>query len=127
MGSKYPILLLAVYATAPLGNLTAGERATATGKVVDAEGKPVEHATVLVYEAGVKKGYSVFCPTCYTDCGKRSSTDADGRFTIGGLSPDLLFTLLAGRGGYFAALPKESGSSNTTPLAPCLHASPPTH
>jgi hypothetical protein len=51
------------------GCLAAQERATITGQVTDAAGKPVEHATVLVYEAGVKKGYSIFCPTCYTDCG----------------------------------------------------------
>src|SRR5260370_36266230 len=100
MGSKYPIFLLAVYATTTLGNLSAGERATATGKIVDAEGKPVEHATVLVYEAGVKKGYSVFCPTCYTDCGKRALTDGDGSFSIHDLNPDLLFTLLVLQDGY---------------------------
>src|ERR1700722_920829 len=72
----------------------AEERATATGKVVDVAGKPLEHATVMVYEAGVKKGYSIFCPTCYTDCGKRTVTDAEGNFAISGLNPDLLFTLL---------------------------------
>ena len=32
----------------------AEERATATGKVVDVAGKPVDHATVMVYSAGVK-------------------------------------------------------------------------
>ena len=73
------------------------ERFTATGKVVEAGGKPVEHATVLVYEAGVKKGYSIFCPTCYVDCGKRTLTDAEGNFSIDRLSPDLLFTLLVVR------------------------------
>ena len=80
----------------------AQERATAAGKIVDASGAAVDHATVLVYEAGVKKGYSQFCPTCYTDCGKRSITDAEGRFTIAGLSPDLLFTLLVVKDGYSA-------------------------
>ena len=80
--------------------LCGNELVTATGRVVDGGGKPVEHATVLVYEARVKKGYSLFCPTCYTDCGKRSSTDADGNFAIGGLSGDLLFTFLVVRDGY---------------------------
>src|SRR5713226_3203802 len=107
MGSKYPIFLLAVYATATLGNLSAGERATATGKVVDAEGKPVEHATVLVYEAGVKKGYSVYCPTCWLDCGKHTFTDAEGKYTINGLNAELLFTLLVVRDGYSAAYVKK--------------------
>jgi hypothetical protein len=78
------------------------ERAAVTGSVADSAGKPVEHATVLVYQAGVKKGYSIYCPTCYTDCGKHAATDAQGNFTIGGLSPDLLFTLLVVREGYAA-------------------------
>jgi len=85
----------------------AEERATVTGKVVDANGQPVEHATVMVYSAGVKKGYSAYCPTCWADCGKHGLTDGDGNFTIGGLNPDLLFTLLAVREGYSAAyIPK---------------------
>jgi protocatechuate 3,4-dioxygenase beta subunit len=36
--------------------LVGAESVTLTGKVVDASGKPVEHATVLVYEAFVKTG-----------------------------------------------------------------------
>jgi hypothetical protein len=78
----------------------ADERATATGKVVDAAGKPVENATVIVHSAGLKKGYSIFCPTCYTDCGKRAVTDPQGNFAISGLNPDLTFTLLAVKEGY---------------------------
>ena len=53
----------------------------------------------MVFEAGVKKGYSVFCPTCWVDCGKHVITDSDGTFTIPGLNPDLWFTLLAMRDG----------------------------
>jgi uncharacterized GH25 family protein len=85
----------------------AADRATLTGKVADAAGKPVEHATVMVYEAGAKIGYSIFCPTCYTDCGKHTLTDADGNFAIGGLSPDLVFTLIVIREGYAAAYIKK--------------------
>jgi hypothetical protein len=69
---------------------------------MDAAGKPIEHATVMIYEAGVKKGYSIFCPTCYTDCGKHTLTDAEGNYRIGGLSPDLHFTLLVIRDGSLA-------------------------
>jgi hypothetical protein len=29
----------------------------------------------MVYSAGVKKGFDLFCPTCYVDCGKRAVTD----------------------------------------------------
>ncbi len=96
------------------------ERATITGKVVDSDGKPIEQATVLVYKAGVKKGYSVFCPTCYVDCGKRTSTDGEGNFTIGNLSPDLLFTLLVMRNGFVATYMNQidpaKGTANTATL-----------
>lgn len=87
--------LLCLFVAAFLADVGfSDERVTATGKVVDTQGKPVEHATVLVYSAGVKKGYSIYCPTCYLDCGKRAITDADGQFTIPGLSGDLWFNLL---------------------------------
>src|SRR5262249_19306040 len=39
-----------------LGSTFAGERATVTGIVTDAAGKPVEHVSVLIYSAGVRKG-----------------------------------------------------------------------
>jgi protocatechuate 3,4-dioxygenase beta subunit len=84
----------------------AAERATAAGKVVQADGKPLEHATVLVYEARVRKGYSVFCPTCWVDCGKRATTDAEGKYSIGGLDPELVFSLLVVRDGYSATFIK---------------------
>ncbi|SPE36509.1 exported hypothetical protein [Candidatus Sulfopaludibacter sp. SbA3] len=82
------------------GLLAAQERATLIGKVTDAAGKAVEHATVMVYEAGVRKGYSIYCPTCYPDCGKHAVTDPEGNFTISGLNPDLVFTLLALHDGF---------------------------
>ena len=41
-------------------------------KVTDSSGKPLDDATVMIYHAGVKKGYSTFCPSCYVDCGKRA-------------------------------------------------------
>ena len=37
-----------------------------------------------VYHAGVKKGYSTYCPSCYVDCGKRNITDNQGMFILGG-------------------------------------------
>lgn len=82
----------------------AGDRATLTGKVTDAAGKPLERATVIVYRAGVKKGYSTVCPSCYRDCGKRDITDGSGAFTIRELSPDLWFQLLVVHDGYTPTL-----------------------
>ena len=85
----------------------ADERATVTGKVDDASGKPVTLATVLVYEAGVRKGYSIYCPTCWTDCGKRATTDSEGKYSISGLNSELVFTLLVVRDGYTATFVKK--------------------
>ena len=85
-----PALLLAIFA----GSAISAERATVTGRVIDADGKPVEHATVLVYEARVRTGYSVYCPTCWVDCGKRTVTGADGTFSIAGLDSDLVLQRL---------------------------------
>lgn len=59
------LLLFGVDSASALGN---GSR---SGAVQDAAGRPVEHATVLIYHAGVKHGYSIMCPSCYIDCGKR--------------------------------------------------------
>ena len=42
-----------------------GRPSNLTGKIIDRAGQPVDKATVLIYHAGVKKGYSTFCPSCY--------------------------------------------------------------
>ena len=65
------------------------------GKVVDSTGRPLAHTTVIVYHAGVKTGFSTYCPSCYADCGKRVLTDLDGNFRIKSLAPNLWFELLA--------------------------------
>lgn len=87
------------------GALLAGaaNAATATGTVRDASGNPVAGATVLVYSAGVRKGYSTFCPTCYADSGKRVTTDAQGNYSIAGLDDELVFNLITMRDGFAPA------------------------
>ena len=35
--------------------------------------------TRLLAIPGLRKGYSIYCPTCWTDCGKRATTDAEGK------------------------------------------------
>ena len=93
---------------------------TLEGKVTDASGKPIEHATVMVYHAGVKTGYSVFCPSCYADCGKRTLTDAAGTYTFKNLDADLWFELAVVRDGYVPTFIKKvdpsSGSATTAVL-----------
>ncbi len=91
--------VLAILA-ASLSISLAANRVTLTGKVTDSSGQALEDATVMIYHAGVKKGYSTFCPSCYADCGKRAATDATGSFTIPKLDPDLRFELLVVHDGY---------------------------
>lgn len=93
--------------------LHAADRVTAIGSVIDqSNNQPIENATVMVYSAGVKKGYDLFCPTCYVDCGKRTVTDEKGAFSIPGVSPDLVFNLLVVREGYGAAFIKKVDPAN---------------
>ena len=100
----------------------AADRAIIFGRVTGMSGNPLEHATVLVYHAGVKTGYSTFCPSCYADCGKRAVTDSRGSFLIENVSPDLKFELLVVRDGYVSAFVKEvdpaKGPARTAILRP---------
>jgi hypothetical protein len=105
-------------ATTPRPNLT--------GTVKDANGNPLADVTVMVYHAGVKVGYSTFCPSCYIDCGKRVVTDADGSFEIKDLAPDLWFTLLAARDGYVPGITKSIDPVKSSTVALQLASKPPT-
>src|SRR5215831_14440944 len=81
---------------------SAAEGANFYGKVTDSQGRPLENATVMIFHAGVKNGYSTFCPSCYLDCGKRAVTDRSGVFHFQNLDPDLWFELLVIHDGYTA-------------------------
>lgn len=94
------LLMTATYLLTPSPVVFADARLSLTGRVSDSAGNPIEHATVMVYHAGVKNGYSTYCPSCYADCGKRTITDRHGIFTFKGLSPDLWFQLLVASEGY---------------------------
>jgi len=108
------------YFLIPAAVSSATERLSLTGAVSDEKGQPVEHATVLVYKAGVKKGYNIYCPTCYVDCGKRAITDSKGMFTIQGLSPDLWFQLLVAVDGYQPTFVNKVDPSLGAPVAATL-------
>ncbi len=109
-----------VYFLIPAAVSSATDGLRLTGTVSDEKGKPVEHATVLVYKAGVKKGYSAYCPTCYVDCGKRAITDSKGMFAIQGLSPDLWFQLLVALDGYQPAFVDKVDPALEAPVAATL-------
>lgn len=98
----------------------AADNTTLTGRVLDTAGKPIGHATVMVYHAGVKKGYSTFCPSCYADCGKRAITDGTGAFTFERLSPDLWFELVVAIDGYEPEFVKKVDPSSGAPVIATL-------
>lgn len=108
----------------------AAESAHINGKVTDASGKPIEHAAVMVFEARVRTGYSIFCPTCWPDCGKHAFTDGEGNFNIGGLNPQLVFELLVVKDGYAATFVKkvdpEKGAAEPASLKERISPSDPT-
>ena len=95
--------------------------ATLTGRVTDVTGKPIEHATVMVYHAGVKNGYSTLCPSCYADCGKRTFTDAAGSYTFTNLNSDLWFELLVIHDGYGPVSVNKVDPSNGPPATAVLN------
>ena len=71
-----------------------------TGVIRNTDGDPVGGATVFIYTANPREGIGVLCPSCYADCRKRATTDAQGRFTIESLDPALLFRVLVAAGDY---------------------------
>ncbi len=91
----------------------AETKSALSGRVLDADGKPIPHATVMVYHAGVKVGYSTYCPSCYRDCGKRVNTDSSVEFTIPGLASDLWFTLLVVQEGYTPVISEKLDPAKT--------------
>lgn len=65
-----------------------------TGTVVDDTGRPLAGVRVDVSTAAPRVGTSIFCPSCYLDCRKWTTTDEQGRFAITQLDPALRFRLL---------------------------------
>jgi hypothetical protein len=104
----------------------ATPRPNLTGTVLDSNGNPLADVTVMVYHAGVKVGYSTYCPSCYIDCGKHAVTDAKGMFEIKDLAPDLWFTLLAAHDGYVPKMTKSIDPVKSPTVSLKLAAKPPT-
>lgn len=71
-----------------------------TGTVQDADGHPISNALVFIDTAAPKHGPSTLCPSCYADCIKQAVTDAQGKFVINSLDPDLLFRVLVAASGW---------------------------
>jgi uncharacterized GH25 family protein len=95
-----------------------------TGRISDSEGKPIANATVMVYHAGPTTGYSLFCPSCYADCGKRAITDGNGMFAIRHLSAGLWFELLVARSGYEPSFVEKVVPESDAPVTATLDGRP---
>ncbi len=95
-------------------------RATISGTVRNAQGRPVIGATVQIHSAGVRVGTSLFCPTCYADCGKNSKTDQQGRFAISSLDPRLVFRLQVIAPGYEVRAVEKVDPQSTRPVETTL-------
>src|SRR5689334_6991436 len=65
------------------------------GVVRNSSGAPVAGARVDISTAGPKVGRGIFCPSCYADCAKHTTTDSNGAFEFTGLDPLLKFSLLS--------------------------------
>ncbi|CAN5380894.1 hypothetical protein BH11ARM2_BH11ARM2_03290 [soil metagenome] len=92
------------YKEAVLGNLALLlmlTRPDVTG-VVTENGKPLGGAMVFLHTAAPRKGFGLFCTSCYLDCGKRATTDAQGRFRLSSVDPTLIFRALVVKEGYQA-------------------------
>lgn len=90
----------AVVCLSPAAESTNGFRPNLTGVVQDTNGQPISHAVVFIESARPKQGPSTFCPSCYADCRKSAVTDAQGKFTITSLDPNLLFNVLVASSGW---------------------------
>jgi len=75
------------------------ERPDLTGTIQTKSGQPVA-ATIFIATAGPKVGTSPFCPSCYADCQKQAKADAEGKFIISSLDPQLRFQVLAVAKGF---------------------------
>lgn len=74
--------------------LQSAEKPDLSGVVKDEAGKPLPGATIFIYTAAPKDGPGVLCPSCYDDCRKRATADANGNFKITELDSSLTFKLL---------------------------------
>jgi uncharacterized GH25 family protein len=91
---------MAAALAAELCTMPADAGTDLTGRVLSSDGTPIAKASVIVYTARPRVGTSVYCPSCYPDCGKSRASGRDGAFTVKGLDDSLYFDLLVVATGY---------------------------
>ncbi len=72
------------------------------GSVRSEQGDPIVGATVFVWTAQPRVGVSIYCPSCWLDCGKTARTDERGGFVIEDVDPSLLFNVMTAAPGWMA-------------------------
>jgi len=73
------------------------------GTVSNEKGEPVPNARVDISTAAPISGPAIFCPSCYLDCQKWTTTDKAGFFEIPDLDSRLKFRLVVSAVGYKTA------------------------
>lgn len=89
------VLVIAQCMTADASDQPPREKAVLLGKVTDEAGKPLAGARVDISTAAPKVGPGIFCPSCYLDCRKWTTTNELGEFELKSLDPGLKFRLVA--------------------------------
>jgi hypothetical protein len=83
-----------------IASSTYAEGPALKGRVVAPGDQPLSGARVILYTAAVRTGTSSMCPSCWVDCAKSATSDANGRFEIASLDPQLIFRVLVVAEGY---------------------------
>ncbi len=73
------------------------------GVVQTEGGEPIRNARIDISTATPVSGPALFCPSCYLDCQKWTTTDDLGRFKIADLDSQLKFRLVISAAGYKTA------------------------
>ncbi len=94
-------LLMTVSNCAVLGQ--DGTTTVIQGVVQTEEGEPIRNARVDISTAAPVSGPALFCPSCYLDCQKWTTSDDLGRFKIADLDSQLKFRLVVSAAGYKTA------------------------
>ncbi|QDV25942.1 carboxypeptidase-like regulatory domain-containing protein [Aureliella helgolandensis] len=73
------------------------------GTVSNEKGEPIPNARVDISTAAPISGPAIFCPSCYLDCQKWTTTNEAGQFKIADLDPRLEFRIVVSAAGYKTA------------------------
>jgi hypothetical protein len=88
------VLLMPLVLSVAQGDERVSDRPVILGVVSGPNGEAIAGARVDVSSAAPKVGRGIFCPSAYLDCGKWTTTDQQGRFSIFDVDPSLKFRLV---------------------------------